>query len=345
MVPDMKRFALLGAGFIGSVHAENLAAHPDIDFSLVYDIDARRASALADKHRSHATTDLAEVFDPSRIDAVFIASSTDTHAEHLRRAADTGIAALCEKPIDLDLERAIEVTRYVQARNSNVMVDFNRRFDRDYAEVHRIAASGDIGDIELIQMTSRGPSMPPLDYVAVSGGQMRDQTVHFFDLARWFTGLDPISVFASGSALAEPRLVDYDDVDTSIAVLELPGGALVQIDSARRIGYGYDERIEILGSTGMVEARRQREGSVSRYGAGHVTDDGLHRGWFERIQPSYRKALDHFTAALETGSVIGPTLPEALKAQAIAEAATASLKSGRAETIIYPDLPEKWTLS
>ena len=182
------------------------------------------------------------------------------------------------------------------------MVDFNRRFDRDYAELQRVVTSGGIGSVELIQMTSRGPAMPPLEYVAVSGGQMRDQTVHFFDLARWISGLDPESVFATGSTLAEPRLAEYGDVDTSAVTLRLPGGALVQIDCTRRIGYGYDERIEVLGSTGMVEARRQRAGSVSRYSAGRVVDDGLHAGWFERIRGSYRTALDHFVDALENGS-------------------------------------------
>ena len=119
--------------------------------------------------------------------------------------------------------------------------------------------------MELIQLTSRGPAMPPLEYIAVSGGQTRDQTVHFFDLARWISGLDPVEVYATGTALAEPRLADLGDVDTSVVTLRLPDGALVQIDSTRRVGYGYDERMEVLGSTGMIEARRQRTGSVSRY--------------------------------------------------------------------------------
>lgn len=336
----MHRFALLGAGFIGSVHAANLAAHPGVDLVAVYDIDGGRATSLAERVHSRGTTDISDVFDRAEIDAVLIASSTDTHAEHLRRAADAAMPVLCEKPIDLELARAVDVTAYALPRTPHAMVDFNRRFDRDYAELHRIVRSGQIGDVELIQMTSRGPSMPPLDYIAVSGGQMRDQTVHFFDLARWFSGLDPVTVFAAGSALAEPRLTDLGDVDTSAVVLELPGGALVQIDSTRRIGYGYDERIEILGSTGMVEARRHRTGSVSRYSRGHVVDDGLHDGWFERVAPSYRAALDHFVQALD-GAQIEPTLTEALKAQAIAEAATASLHSGRTEPIVYPTLTER----
>lgn len=344
----MQRFALIGAGFIGSVHAANLAANPGVDFRLVYDVDLSRAQTLAAAHGARAATSLDEVFDTSAIDAVFIASSTDTHAQHLRRAAEAGLAVLCEKPIDLDLERARETAAFAAERAIPVMVDFNRRFDRDYAELKRIVDAGEIGRVELIQLSSRGPAMPPLSYIATSGGQMRDQTVHFFDLARWLTGLDPVEVFAAGSALAEPRLAEYSDVDTSAVTLRLPGGALVQIDCARRTGYGYDERIEIMGSTGMAEARRHRTGAVSRYQAGRVTDDGLHAGWFERVQPTYAAALAHFVAALDGGldgaspgarTLITPSLEDGLKAQAIAEAATASLRSGRTETIRYEPSP------
>ena len=311
----MQRFALLGAGFIGSVHAANLAAHPDVDFALVYDPDHERAAALASTYGTKATTDIGAAFDRNAIDAVFVASSTDTHAKNLRRAT--------------------EVVRYATERSARAMVDFNRRFDRDYTELKRVVDSGEIGEVELIQMSTRGPAMPPLDYIAVSGGQMRDQTIHFFDLARWIAGLDPTEVYATGSTLAEPRLADYGDVDTSAVTLRLPTGALVQIDSARRTGYGYDERIEVLGSTGMAQARRHRTGAVSRYHAGRVIDDGLHTGWFERVKPTYAAALDHFVTTLEHGDAITPSLDDGLKAQAIAEAATRSLTSGKSEAITY----------
>ena len=329
----MQRFALIGAGFIGTVHAANLAANPDVDFCFVYDVDTKRADALARSYGAAVAGSLDEIFDTGAIDAVFIASSTDTHAGHLRRAADAGVAVLCEKPIHLDLAEATETVAYARERNTRAMVDFNRRFDRDYAELKRIVDSGEIGGVELIQLSSRGPAMPPLEYIAVSGGQMRDQAIHFFDLARWISGFDPVEVFATGSTLAEPRLAAYGDVDTSAVTLRLASGALVQIDCTRRIGYGYDERIEVLGSTGMAEARRHRNGNVSRYTAGKVTDDGLHPGWFERVQPTYAAALAAFVNALEDGTPISPSLEDGLKAQAIAEAATRSLTSGRAEPI------------
>ena len=156
--------------------------------------------------------------------------------------------------------------------------------------------------------------MPPLEYIAVSGGQMRDQTVHFFDLARWIAeDWIPKRCSRRDRRLTEPTLREYDDVDLSAVTLRLPSGALVQIDSARQIGYGYDERIEVLGSTGMVEARRHRAGAVSRYTKHQVVDDGMHDSWFERVAASYRAALDHFVDALEGRGTIGPNLDEALR--------------------------------
>lgn len=332
----MIRFALIGAGFIGTVHAAALAAHPDVDLALVHDVDAARAEALAARYGAGVARTAAEAFDPSRIDAVLIASSTPTHTGHLRRAADAGIAALCEKPIDLGLDAAAETVRYVEKSGIPAMVGFNRRFDRDYAELKRLVDAGAVGDVELLQLTSRGPVSPPLEYVRVSGGQMRDQAVHFFDLARWLAGADPLEVQGMGSALADPRIVEYGDVDTSVTTLRLSGGGLVQVDCVRRTGYGYEERIEVFGSQGLVRAEPHQRGHVRRYAGDQVVEDGLTPGWFERAEPTYAASLSGFVAALLRDEPTPVTLRDGLCAQAIAEAATLSLRSGRVEPVRYP---------
>ncbi|MGH2409198.1 MAG: Gfo/Idh/MocA family protein, partial [Chloroflexota bacterium] len=164
--------------------------------------------------------------------------------------------------------------------------------------------------------------------IKVSGGQMRDQTIHFFDLLRWITGDEPTEVQVMGAALADPRVSEAGDVDTSIAVLRLRGGALCQIDSARRTAYGYDERIEVFGSKGMVESCRQRFRGVSRYSGDTIVEDGMHPGWFERMEASYVHALDAFVRALRSGEAPEPSLDDGLKAQIIADAASASLRTG-----------------
>ncbi|HXT34382.1 MAG TPA: Gfo/Idh/MocA family oxidoreductase [Chloroflexota bacterium] len=324
----MIRMALLGAGFIGSVHARNLAAHPEVDFALVYDTDATRVATIAKRHGTPGAPDLDTIFEARDIDAVLIASSTNTHAEYIERAAATGKAVFCEKPIDLHLARVRGAVATAQAAGIPAMVDFNRRFDASHGALRASVASGEVGTIELIQMTTRGPSVPPIDYIKVSGGQMRDQTIHFFDLLRWITGDEPSEIHVMGAALADPRVGEAGDVDTSIALLRMRGGALCQIDSVRRTAYGYDERIEVFGSKGMVESCRQRFRGVSRYRGDAVVDDGMHRGWFERMEGSYVHALDAFVRALRSGEAPEPSLDDGLKAQIIAEAASESLGTG-----------------
>lgn len=331
----MQRFALIGAGFIGSVHAQNLASHPDVDFRLIYDIDVQRASALAAQHGAKAADSLDDIFNNDQLDAVFIASSTDSHAQNLRLAADAGLAALVEKPIDLDLETAKSTVAYVERSGIKAMVNFNRRFDSAHAELRDLVRQGSIGSLSLLQLTSRGPALPPVDYLKSSGGQFRDQAVHFYDLASWIAGADPVQIHAFGSALAAPEIAAFGDVDTSINSLLFPDGALAQIDCVRHTGYGYDERIEALGSEGLAESERQRSGHVTLVRKEHARSHGLHGNWFDRVKPTYAASLSAFVKALEEDLDSPITLREGLKSQAIAQAAVRSLSSGRSEAIDY----------
>ncbi|WP_440104123.1 Gfo/Idh/MocA family oxidoreductase [Glutamicibacter mishrai] len=331
----MQKFALIGAGFIGSVHAHNLAANPAVDFKWVYDLDTQRAATLATRYGASLAQSLEQIFSDNELDAVFIASSTDSHAQNLRLAADAGLAALVEKPIDLHLETAKSTVAYVERSGIRAMVNFNRRFDRAHAELRECVRTGKIGDVSLLQLTSRGPALPPVDYLRTSGGQFRDQAVHFYDLARWITGEDPVQVHAYGSALTAPEIAEFGDVDTSISSLLFAGGGLAQIDCVRHTNYGYDERIEALGSEGMVESERQPSGHVTVFQGETRQSHGLHGNWFDRIQPTYAASLDAFVQALEEDREVPITLREGLKSQAIAQAAGRSVASGRSEVIDY----------
>lgn len=321
--------ALFGAGFIGRVHAHNLAAHPGVQLARIYDADAARATALADELGSRAADSPEQILDDPTIDAVVIASSTNTHADLMIAAAQAGKAIFCEKPIDLSLAVAQSAADIAKDAGVPVMIDFCRRFDPAYVELREAVASGEVGAVELVQMSSRGPSLPPLDYLAVSGGQMRDQAIHFFDLMCWITGLEPDSLFATGSAMVDPRVAEVGDVDTSVAVMRLSNGALCQIDCQRRIGYGYDERIEVNGSKRLVEAARQRTGWVNHYGPGQLRTAGLDTGWFERSRDTFRSSINAFITALTTGDAPSPGLDDGLRAQRIADAATRSLHEAR----------------
>ena len=208
------------------------------------------------------------------------------------------------------------------------MIGFNRRFDPSHLGVKESIDAGEIGRIEIVQLTSRGPTPPPISYVKASGGQMRDQTIHFFDLARWLTDDDPVEVFAIGDALIDPAFGEAGDVDTSLVVMRMGSGALCQIDCSRRTAYGYDERLEVFGSLGMAESRRQRVRNVSLYKGRSVVEAGMHPGWFERVEETYYAALDAFVRTLEGENLTLPSLVDGLAAQTVADAATRSLQSG-----------------
>ncbi len=319
-------FALIGAGFMGNVHAANLARHPAITFDFAVDIDEDRARAVAEKYGARPLA-VDAVFE-SDVDAVVIASSTDTHAALMERAAAAGKAIYCEKPIDLDLARAGRACRAVEDSGVPFMIGFNRRFDPGHVGVKEAIDNGEIGRIEIVQLTSRGPAPPSIAYVEVSGGEMRDQTIHFFDLARWLTGDEVIEIFAMGDALVDPAIGEAGDVDTSLVVMRMASGALCQIDCSRRTAYGYDERLEVFGSLGMVESRRRRVRDVSLYKGRVVIEDGMHQGWFDRVEDTYRASLDGFVRVLEGENLALPSLSDGLAAQTIADAATASLQSG-----------------
>ena len=329
----MKRFALLGAGFIGGVHARSLAAHPGVSFDLVADADQARARKIAERHGARPAS-VDTVFDAD-VDAILIASSTNTHAEFMERAAAAGKAIFCEKPIDLDAERARDACAAVETAGVPFMIGFNRRFDASHMAVKQAVAQGEVGKVEIVQLTSRGPDAPPIAYVKVSGGQMRDQTIHFFDLLRWLVEDEPVEVYAVGAALVNPAIGEAGDVDTSLVTLRMRSGALCQIDCSRRTAYGYDERVEVFGSAGAAESRRQRYRSMSLYQGTKVIEDGLHAGWFERVEATYLAALDAFVRHLNGEEVDLPSLDDGLKAQIIADAATRSLQTGQPIRIEY----------
>jgi myo-inositol 2-dehydrogenase/D-chiro-inositol 1-dehydrogenase len=325
----MLKIAVIGTGFIGSVHARNVARHPGTELVAVNDANFEFAKKAAAATGAQAVADVAEIFDDKNIGAVVIATPTNTHVEYLTRAARAGKAIYCEKPIGLDYEEAEKAVSVVRGTAVPVMLGFNRRFDASHAAVKQAVEKGEVGKIEIVQLTSRGPQPPPIEYVKVSGGQMRDQTIHFFDLLRWLTNDEPVEVYAIGGALVSAAIGEAGDVDTSIVSLRMTSGALCQIDSSRRAAYGYDERIEVFGSEGLAESRRQNFRGMSLYKGRTVIEDGLHPGWFERIESSYYQALDAFLTSVEKGTAPSPSLEDGLRAQFIADKATDCLKTGR----------------
>ncbi len=321
--PSIK-FGLFGAGFIGTVHAGNLTKHPDAELVYVYDAHAETAAKAASTFGCRVAAAPDEIWN-SDVDAVLIASSTNTHADLLAQAADAGKAVLCEKPIDLDLARVKAVVSKVTRAGIPISIGFSRRFDTNHKLLHDAVQCGEVGKVELMHLTTRGPTPPPIAYVKVSGGQLRDQTIHFFDLARWLAADEVDSVYAKGACLIDPAIGAAGDIDTSVVVLNFRGGAICTIDSSRRAAYGYDERLEVFGSDGLVISERKPTANVTRYGGDKAVQQGTYAGWFERMEGSFYTEIDAFVTALQGGVKPSPSLDDGLKAQLIAEAAVTSL--------------------
>ncbi|EDP65006.1 Myo-inositol 2-dehydrogenase [alpha proteobacterium BAL199] len=323
----MLTFALFGAGRIGRLHAANIAAHPKARLGLVADVAEEAAQAVAAQHGASVGS-VEEALASDRIDAVLIATSTDTHAPLIEAAAAAGKAILCEKPIDLDIARATAAVRTASAAGVPLAVGFNRRFDASFAALKARLDAGDIGTPEIVSIASRDPSPPPLAYVRVSGGLFRDMMIHDLDMARWLLGEEPIEVHAMGSALVDPAIADAGDVDTALVSLRTASGRLAQISNSRRAAYGYDQRIECHGSKGMLRADNLRGTTVEiATAAGYVRDPILHF-FLERYGPAYRAELDAFVEAVLTGREPAPTGEDGLAALRLADAAQQSLETG-----------------
>ena len=325
----MISFCQFGAGRIGAIHAENIARHPEARLRTIVDVDRAAAERLASRHGAAVATQASVFADPA-IDAVVIASSTDTHSDLVAAAARAGKAVFCEKPLDLDRHRAEAALAVVAECGVPLMLGFNRRFDPHFARLERQLRDGRVGRIELLSITSRDPSPPPLAYVRVSGGLFRDMMIHDFDMARWLLGEEPVEIFAAASVLVDPAIGDAGDVDTAIVTLRTGSGALCQISNSRRAVYGYDQRIEILGSKGMLTAGNVALSTVAFAGADAIVSDKPLPFFLERYAEAYRLELDHFVAALTRGPPPRPDGTDGVKALALADAALQSLQTGRA---------------
>jgi myo-inositol 2-dehydrogenase/D-chiro-inositol 1-dehydrogenase len=325
----MISFCLLGAGRIGIIHAENIARHPGARLGAIVDVDPAAAQRLASRHGAAVGTKASVLADPA-IEAVVIASSTNTHADLVEAAAHAGKAVFCEKPLDLDCRRAQACLAIVAECGVPLMVGFNRRFDPHFGRLEHQLRGGRIGRVELLSITSRDPSPPPLAYVRVSGGLFRDMMIHDFDMARWLLGEEPVEVFAAASVLVDPAIGEAGDVDTAIVTLRTGSGALCQISNSRRAVYGYDQRVEVLGSKGALRADNVALSTVAFAGAEGIVSDKPLPFFLERYAEAYRRELDHFVDALTRGTPPLPGGSDGVRALALADAALLSLQTGRA---------------
>jgi myo-inositol 2-dehydrogenase / D-chiro-inositol 1-dehydrogenase len=324
----MIEVALFGAGRIGKIHAGNLAVQPGVKLRYVVDVSAPAAAELAQRYAAKAA-DADTALKDTGVSAVVIASSTDTHADLIQRAAATRKAIFCEKPVDLTLERARACVDAVAKARVLCMIGFQRRFDPTFAALKQRLDAGEIGAPEMLIITSRDPGPPPLGYIKVSGGIFKDMLIHDFDVFRWILQDEAQSVFATGSCLVDPAIGAAGDVDSTAVTIRTRGGRLCQINTSRRAAYGYDQRFEVLGSQGLLQARNHAPTQVVAQTQAGVCEDKPEYFFLERYRSAYALEIAHFLDALTEGKPVRTTLDDGISALELAEAATQSWREGR----------------
>ena len=328
------RIGLLGAGRIGKLHGENLAhAVPNADLYAVADPfmnDATRAWA-ADMGIEKCYDDPEMIFGDPTIEAVFICSSTATHADFIMRAAQTGKHIFCEKPIDTKLAKIEEALAAVKKAGVKLQVGFVRRFDHNHKAVRDTVASGKLGKPNLIKVTSRDPDHQPMSYIKVSGGIFYDMMIHDFDMVRYVTGSEAVEISAVGSCLVNPNLQEESgipDVDTAVVTMKMANGCIAVINNSRQAVYGYDQRVEAFGSKGMASDANDLLNTTTV-----LTKDGAHSEkplWFflERYNQAFINQVISFVDAINNDTETAVGAIDGLRPVLMAKAATESCQAG-----------------
>ncbi|KMW59142.1 Myo-inositol 2-dehydrogenase 1 [Candidatus Rhodobacter oscarellae] len=323
------KFAVLGAGRIGRVHAGAIGSVTGAELVAVADAMPAAAEDLAQLHGAEVRT-IDQIAAADDVDAVVICTPTDMHADLIEQFVRAGKAVFCEKPIDLDLGRVRDCLAVVEETGGMLMVGFNRRYDPDFAALHAAVADGRVGTVEMVTITSRDPGAPPLDYIARSGGIFRDMTIHDFDIARWMLGEEVETVIASASVLTDPAIGEAGDFDSLNVILRTASGKQATITNSRRATYGYDQRIEVHGSEGMANARNMHEANIEIADAKGYHRPPLENFFMTRYTAAYAHEIATFVGCVRDGKAPPTGGYDGMMALALADAAVKSVAEGRA---------------
>lgn len=331
----MLNIAVLGCGRIGRMHADNVVAHPRSRLAGVYDISSQAAEEVASKHAVPAFGSAEAVFASKEVDAVLIATSTPTHSDYIEQAVAAGKPIFCEKPIDHSLERVNRCAERIKGTSLPIMLGFVRRFDRGHRAVREAIQNKAIGDLHQVIITSRDPAMAPDDYIEVSGGIFRDMTIHDFDMARYMLGEEPETVFATGSRLVDPELMERcNDFDTVSVVMTTASGRQCIINNSRQAVYGYDQRVEAHGSQGMAVSENRKAHNAVLSNAETTGSGAPYLNFFvERYAEAFNAIIDAFVDAVQSGGKPEVGFEDGRQALVLAEAALKSTAEKRSVNI------------
>ncbi len=326
------RFAIIGAGRIGQVHAENLTRHiQEAEVVVIADVVREAAEQTARRFGiAQASGDPAKTFGREDVDAVAICSSTETHAEFIIQAARAGKHAFCEKPIALDLPAVDAALTAVAESGTKLQIGFNRRFDPNFRNIRDAVRNGEVGAPYLVQITSRDPAPPPLSYIRGSGGLFLDMMIHDFDMARFLLDDEVEEVSAAGAVRVDPAIGEAGDIDTAVVTLRYACGALGVITNSRQAVYGGDQRVEVLGSLGSVLCENNTPDRVIRQTKAGVIHAKPLYFFLERYMGAYADELRSFIRAILEDTEVEATGKDGRAPVALALAAGRSYRENRA---------------
>ncbi|MBE3066222.1 MAG: inositol 2-dehydrogenase [Chloroflexi bacterium] len=324
------KIAVIGTGRMGSVHVRNIARQiPEADLVAICDIRLEVAQAVADGlDIQRVVKDYHELLADPEIEAILIATSTNTHAFIMKDVASAGKHIFCEKPLALGLEEIDEALVEVAKAGVKLQVGFNRRFDKSFQQVRAIVASGEIGRPCILRITDRDPEVPPLEFLRVSGGMFLDQTIHDFDMARFQVG-EIEEVYATGGVLIEPELKEFGDIDTNVVTLKFANGAVGAIDNSRQAVYGYDQRLEVFCSNGTAMANNEFENASVMGTPGGFLSAKLPHFFMQRYAPCYVEEVRQFIECVREDKPTPTTGADGRAAVVLGHAAWKSLRENR----------------
>lgn len=324
------RIGVLGVGRIGRMHAELIVHRTEgATVSAVYDVATQAAKEVAQALGARVAVSPADLIDADDVDAVAICSSTDTHIDLLVATSAAGKPTFIEKPLSLDLAEVDRGLAAAESAGISVQVGFNRRFDPSHRLVADRVAAGDVGEVHLVRITSRDPAPPPISYIEVSGGIFLDMTIHDFDMARFVTGSDVVEVYATGGVKVDPAIGAADDLDTVVIVMTHANGVITTIDNSRQAVYGYDQRVEVFGSAGMVASENPLTTTTVFRGVEGAQASTIPYFFLDRYIPSYLAEWSAFVDMVRGGAPSPVTLADGRAPLVIGLAARQSIRDNR----------------
>lgn len=324
------RIALLGLGRIGKIHYKNIC-HQISNASVVAVADPNYDPQLFVKEYGDVffTNNPYDAISHPDVDAVLICTPTSSHATLIEMAAAAGKHIFCEKPVDLSMQKTVDLIKYVKTKNVKLMLGFNRRFDPDFMEARNSIKNGRIGKVQVVKITSRDPGLPSIDYIKNSGGLFIDMAIHDFDMARFIMNKKVVEVYSKGLVFIDESVGEAGDIDTALTTLTFEDGTYAVIDNSRKAVYGYDQRLEIFGDGGMIQVNNNHHNTNVIF-----DKEGIHHAlpldfFMDRYSKSYLKEIELFVDALANNTPIPVSGEDGVEATVIAVAAKISMQEGR----------------